>query len=560
MQIGTATSSISLTQALTQRASVVVQSLGGGNGPSTLSVGPEGIPVTGFPDYSRSLTQGLWQYDLSTVIETGRNGLAELTISDEQRKAEEKAVASAFDLMNAGQIEEARDLMTSLLKKNNTNAAAVHALGYVELTAGNYAEAEQQFLRAHAMNSTIGYDLDADNARILSNDSAAALARARQLVRSADRRDDGIRVLIELSKRSEDSAEANIALGEALLLKGDTNDALLQFSGAIGRATATELNQLDDQLATLAERIPDSAFVQQLRGRIAIKEERFGDALSSFSKAASISPTPTLYDADLARAHIGLGRELLGRGRTGEALLRFEEARRLSSTSTDAKVAMAEGQLARAADLTRFGALNDAANEYDQVASLLLGRYGEQELRARAASGAYALGRRLADARVAGGLDIGSELVAFQAAHDLDPKNTTYAHRLADTRIALGDKYTADGKLRDAAYSYERAYELDKRDAGYKQKMIAGFTVWGDQVATALVYDDAVTAYRKAYEADIWNDTSKGKLAGALSTRGLDYASKGKYKEAAHDFSDALALRPGDAAIRANYDLYKAWL
>lgn len=561
MNVGTATTAISLVQSLArqaQRSAAAVFSQGAA--PQSMSIGPQGITVTGFADYSNSLTHGLWQFDLTGALQPRLARLTEMTVSDEQRKAEAKAVSQAFDLINAGRLEDARRLMTSLLEKNRTNAAAVHALGYVELTAGNYAAAEQQFLRAHAMNATAGYDLDAENARTLKGSDAAVLARARQLARTADRRDDGIRLLIELTKRDTKSAAANIALADALFAKGQPGDALLQYSTAIGRATRDELVALDERLAALETKLAKSAFVRQLRGRVAQVEGRYADALDRFTEAAALSSTPTLYDGDLARAHVGIGRLALERGLTGEALQRFETARRLASSDPGVKSALGEAHVMRAEEYARYGADEAAAGEYAQVASLLIARTGDAALRERAAAGAYAVGRRLADARAAAGLEIDAELVAFQAAYDLNPKSAAYRRKLGDTRVALGDQYSADGKLKDAAFAYERAYLLNEHDAGYRQKLIAGFTAWGDQAATALVHDDAVVAYRKAYQADVWNPASKSKLAGALHARGLDLASRNKFKEAARDFADALALDPANASYQAQYDLYRAWL
>ena len=561
MQIGTSTSaSATLAAQFTSATTSNLVSMSSTAGASMVSIGPQGIPITGFKDYTASLTQGLWQFDLSSVMEPKLAGLSEMTVSEKQQKEEAASVSRAFELMNTGQVDEARGLMKSLLAKNNTNSAAVHALGYAEMTAGNYDEAEQHFLRAHAMNATVGYDRDAENARILNGDKQVALSRARQLVQSADRRDDGIRILIELTKQKSGSATANIALGDAMIANGDVNDGLLQYSNAIANATADEKSTLAESLTLLTKRMPKSSFVRQIQGRIALDQERYADALAHFSDAASLSEQPTLYDKDIARAHVGLGRASLAEGRISEALERFEKARGLASGEADVKAALAEGRIARADEYVRFGVLSNAATEYSEAASLLIGRYGDAKLRERAAASAYAVGRRLADKRIAAGTDISDELVALQAAYDLNPKSTTYARKLADTRVALGDQLTADGNLREAALAYERAYSLDKYDAGYKQKMIAGFTAWGDLAASAFMHDDAIAAYRKAYDVDVWNSTSKNKLAGAYQARGLQHVTDGKYKEAAHDFADALALRPDDAELQAKYDLYKAFL
>lgn len=555
------TSPISYAQQLAAGLPIVSTSSGAANAlnvPEQVAIGNQGYTVTSFRDYTQQLTQGLWQFNLSGVLQPTRTGVEPMAVSEKQQKAEAAAVSAAFDLMNAGRLDEARQSMNDLLKKNPTNAAAIHALGYVEMTAGNYDKAQQLFRKANAFDPTVGYDKDAENARILGGDDASALTRAVQMTHSADQRDDGIRILIELTKRNNGSAAANIALGDAMIAGGQRNDGLLQYNTAIDRATPTELKKLSATIDRLLQKNSQSAFLRQMQGRIQVNQGDYEKGLSTLQTAAQISGSDAAYAHDIARARVGIGRAALADGRISEAISQFEQAKQLAPLDRDTKLALADGYLARAEFNAGAGALKDAAADYDRIATLL-GDSGSTELRQRAASGAFNVGRRLATARQASGGEIGDEVIAFQAAYNLDNDNTVYRDRLADTRVAIGDAQTAAGKLEDAANSYQRAYDLNHRSDTYKQKAIAGFTAWGDQLAQTYQYDDAVTAYRTAYRIDTTNTATKTKLASAYATRAADYVSQSKFKQAAQDYHEALLLFPDNATYQAGYDAYKAW-
>ena len=501
--------------------------------------------------------QAAWQFELSAVYGKARSPTN--SIPESQRKAEAKVVAQALALIEGGATEQARAMLGELLASNRTNAEAVHALGQADLAEGKYAEAERQFLRAHALNQSAGYDRDARNARVLQKPDADVLATARAWSRAPTQRDEGIRLLIELTRRNPKLAAANIALGDALLAKGDRSNGLLQYGVALPKAAGDDLDQLETRINQLAARQTGSLFLREMQGKIQLQRGRYAEAVLTLTRVAAESENPALTNRDLARAHLGLGREALSRGDVRDAIAKMEYAQTFDASSSELKLALGEALAARARNHALGGRSSDALADYARAAALLTAP-GGAAARARAAEGVHALGVRLQRARELSGGRVSSEVQAFQLAYDLDSSNATYRRRLADARVALGDQYTADGSLKEAAYAYERAYVLNKHDAGYRQKFIAGFTAWGDQAASAHLHDDAVAAYRRAYAADTWNAVVKGKLAESLYARGLEHVSNGKLKLAARDFADAVSLFPDNPTYQAQYELYRAHL
>jgi tetratricopeptide (TPR) repeat protein len=500
----------------------------------------------------------IWQFDLASVLNPTVSGVSSTPRSDEQQKADDEAVKQALDYINAGETDKARELMNNLLAQNKTNAAAVQTLGQAELTDGRYQKAEQLFLKAHVLDPTAGYDKDAQNARTLQEDDATVLERARAMVATALRRNDGVRLLIALTKRTPGSAEAHMLLAEGLAQEKDEVNALLEYHTAIRTADPMQLAQIGSQLRAMADRHPDVAYIRQLIGKVELRQERYGDAVQTLTLANKLSGDQPQYEDDLSKAYVGLGRQRLADGDINAAMANFQQAQDLRPTELQVKEASAQGYVARAELRVQQLAYSDALADYQKAADLL-GKSANKDLRERAAHGAYALGLQLQRQRVAAGGNVDGEVVAFQAAYDLDNKSTTYRHRLAETRAAMGDQYLADQNYKAAAYAYQRAHVLYKYDATYKQKTIDAFVAWGDQQALGLVYDTMIQAYGEAYKLDTTNVANKQKLAEAYNARGLDYRFFQKWKLAVADFKEALHLFPDNAGYQANYNALSSW-
>jgi tetratricopeptide (TPR) repeat protein len=526
--------------------------------PAQVSLGESTPTFTGFTDYLKLGLSGVWQFNLTGVLSPPDSGVPHTARSPDQQKADQAAVDQAFELINQGQYEQARGLMEKLLSEDKTNSAAVHAIGYAHLSEGNYQAAERMFLKAHALNPTVGYDNDARNARVLQLDDQTVLARARAMVNAPEQRSEGIRILIALTQRSPDDAGAHLLLGDTLLKAGDQADGLLQYSSAIRSANSGQLEQIETRLTDLARSAPKSAFLQQLLGKIRVRQGRFEQAVQTLTRANELADNGYGYRRDLAEAQVGLGRELLKSGDLNAAMAAFQRARDLDPTGRETKAAVAEGCLARAEQNARRRDYQSAVQDY-RMAADLLGKNGDQALRERAAHGVFAVGRTLERRRIEAGEEIDGEVLAFQVAYDLSPDNNTYKRKLADTRNALGDQLYADGGYEQAAQAYLRAHQLFQYDATYKANTITAFVAYGDQRLASLNYTDAVEAYREAYKVDTGRMGTKQKLADAYNARGLDYMSLEKYTLAVADFKEALRLFPDNAEYQANYNSVSPW-
>jgi tetratricopeptide (TPR) repeat protein len=525
--------------------------------PQADSVSVNGYPVAGLPDYTALASSGTWQFDLTSALNPPTAGLPTQEVSPDDAKQAEKDITEAFKYIDAKDYAGARALANGILAKNKTNAAAYQVLGYADLGEKQFASAEQLFLKAHALDPTVGYDQDADNARLLQKDDRTVLARARSLVYMPGQRSEGIRLLISLTDRSPDNTDARLLLGDALLDDGDGNNGLMQFSAAVRTAKPEELRGVQTRLEQLVKEAPQASFVRTLMGKLALRQERYDDALTQFREAQRLSEDggPT---TDMAAAYIGIGRQRLADGQLLSAMSNFEQAQELAPTNRDVKEALGEGYIRTAEVANKNHDYSTAANKL-ALAADTLGKYGSKDLRTRGAAAAYTAGRALQTARIAAGDDIDTEVLAFQAAYDLDKDSETYRDKLAETRNAIGDAYLADGKYESAAYAYRRAYQLDDSNDTYKQNTINAFIAYGDDRLYNLNYTQAVNAYKEAFKIDTDNTTSRGKLANAYTRRGADYEEQEDWRNAMKDYKEALHLLPDDATYQANYNRLRGW-
>jgi tetratricopeptide (TPR) repeat protein len=416
-----------------------------------------------------------------------------------------------------------------------------------------YEKAEKLFLKAHYLDANRGADSDARNARLLQNDDNSVFAKAKQMVSSSGTRADGIRLLVNLTDRAPTHTEAQMLLGESLLQEADAVNGLQHFNRALVTADASQALRIENRLNELIEMAPDQAYLHHLLGKAQLAQGKYEEAVTTLAHATELADGEEFYGADRARALVGVGRQMLSRNNITGAIRRFEEAEVQNSLDADVKAALAEGYAARARYKYRLGSKEAAIQDFS-LAARKLGSYGSESLRRQLGLSAYVAGLAVSAERQEAGEDIDEEVLAFQVAYDMDPENTTYKRKLADTRSAMGDQFMADKEYAKAAAAYSKAYALYKNDATYKQNTINAYRLQGDEEMEDRQFDKAIATYRKAYLIDTNNTASKESLAAAYNARGLRYMEDKKWSLAAADFREALALVPQNTTYQDNYD------
>lgn len=583
MQIGTDASQITSLMSLwgTSGDSLYGNLLGGGSSETSSTFGPATILSLG--SSSSSSSSGYLSLDLASILslQQGTTTTAS-TLSQQLTDQEKESLNEAFDLIEAGSLDEAETVLDGILSKKKTNAVATHALGLVALERGEYKKAEQYFRRADQLLPDVGYADDAEDAQILAQDDAAVFKVAAKLAPNPSTRDQAIGLLLRLTARAPDNLEAQVLLGETMLDKGDFLNGLDVLAQAIDAATNTSddeasgatsgrsdaatsgatndglLQRIEAKASELVQRMPNAPQFHRLLGRVQVRLGKYEEALQTLDRAAELADSDELTRTDAALAYAGIGRELLARGDIDRAMANLQSAKDLDAGHFTVREAVAEGHLALAERRRRYGDLKRAIQSYDD-ASRELGAAGSESLRNRIASAAYAAGVRMEQQSIQQGRAIDTEVLAFEAAYRLDTENKVYKRKLADTRSTIGDQYLADGEYEQAVGAYERAYKLYKNDDTYKSNLTNAYILYGDDLLSRGKYDKAVATYLEAYRVDTSDANSKAKLANGYNVRGLDYRTKGRFTLAVADFKEALHLFPDSAEYQANYDSVAAY-
>jgi tetratricopeptide (TPR) repeat protein len=136
---------------------------------------------------------------------------------------------------------------------------------------------------------------------------------------------------------TENNYFAHKVLGDALLKKGQTDEAINQYQEAI------RLN-------------PEYAGAHYNLGNALLKKDQTDEAISQYQEVIRLKPD----DAD---AHNNLGDALLKKGQTDEAIHQYQEAIRLKPDSADAHYNLGNA-------LRKKGQIDEAINQYQEVIRL----------------------------------------------------------------------------------------------------------------------------------------------------------------------------------------------
>ncbi len=131
----------------------------------------------------------------------------------------EHIIETALIHQRAGRLEEAADIYRKVLAIDPGQADAIHLLGMVSFTAGDYAEAISLIGKAILLNASVAdFHINIASAYLATGAAGQAEAHA-----------------ITATKLNPNSSEAHYNLGNALFAKGDASAAAAAFKQALDR-------------------------------------------------------------------------------------------------------------------------------------------------------------------------------------------------------------------------------------------------------------------------------------------------------------------------------------
>ncbi len=479
-------------------------------------------------------------------------------------------VLRAREMARRGEVEAARQLLSSVLASRPEDPAVHAELGFWALADGDTKQAVQHLERAHAAaphEAWIAYNLGVARDRLEDRAGAklayrAALAAREEysparialasLLRQDGAIDEAITVITPATQHGneEEVARAWAGLGRLRLAKGERELAEESFTLAIERAPA-----LVDVRLLIARAYGDAG-----------TSEANKKALEQLRIAVTLSP-------DTAEVHTALGRALERAGDATAAESAYEQALRLSPEQTLARRRLLRLELDRrdfeaaAAHAQKLLAAGPNEPEHHFLVGLVAARQGNRD-EARLAYGAAI--------QKAGGtypeayFNLG---VLEKADGKLDAAMSAYRTALAqrpDYLAAmnnLGLTLSAAGREAEASIVFRRALDKDPTYA-------PGWLNLGDLLLAQRRYEEAVKAFERAIAARPNYQQAQLNLAITLARAGkkqeavaaynrilaehpryvaawfnlgLTYEEIGQPKDAEHAYQQALAVEPTHA-------------
>jgi predicted O-linked N-acetylglucosamine transferase (SPINDLY family)/cytochrome c-type biogenesis protein CcmH/NrfG len=235
---------------------------------------------------------------------------------------------TAFSLHQAGKLDKAAELYRQILSSDARNSYALHYLGLIEVTIGNFQQAKSLLQRS--------LSIEPQNVHFMEN-YATVLFQAGDHRSALDVSMRGLSVtpgnvgllyiraisLFKLGRLQESLAEF-----DKLLLVAPGHVAAINERGAV----LAEMKNFEAALAGLAKALalqPQYAEVHLNIGNVHGARKSYGDALAAYDRAVALKPE--LFDAWLGRGNV-----LAQLQRCDDALLAYDRALALKPDFVDA--------------------------------------------------------------------------------------------------------------------------------------------------------------------------------------------------------------------------------
>ncbi|MCH7591180.1 MAG: tetratricopeptide repeat protein [Planctomycetes bacterium] len=454
-------------------------------------------------DGGTSLTLGLYS-SLGAFIGAAAARAALAKVPTEAQKARTASIKTIIAKIDSGNTKGGRQGAKKLLEKNANDVTALRLVAHSYIEEQDYKKAERSYLRAAALApNSRAVKTDLANARTLQKSDDEVLVEARRKLKSPTHEIGAVRLLMRLTDRSPDNAEAYLALAGAFEKARKPGRELGALQEALKNADDRQLDEVISRSRRLSIEHPAVGLPRNILGRALEKAGRLPEALTELQTAIDVAPFNVSYRTDLANALITRG---TGRLAAGD----------LVSTQ---------------ADLHAAQAIDPANNRLGEL---------NARLSARLAARDFASGRFTAAA---------GHLV--KATADA-PDDDRFKKDLANVSIGLGAHFRDKGDTALALTSYINALELDPTSLVARRNVGELSHIKGLGAVAASNYDSAITHLERAHHSD-GNDLDYGPdLANAYNLRGQQRVLLGDLNGAIEDFKKGLTIDPTNASLDAN--------
>lgn len=437
----------------------------------------------------------------ATAMVTARS----LGVADGSARLE--ALADASSRIGARDFDGAKNALKTVFDQDPNDSSALRLNGRIALAEQDYKTAEQTFSRAVALEGgNPANDPDVRVARTLQQDDDSVLSRARAMLVSPAHRQQALDLLVHVSARSPENADAAIALAEAYNVSRRPELAVSSLDNALRSADAEQAGRVVADAAEIVRRQPGSAFAKNVLGRALTRTGDLDGGIENLRAALDLAPTDPSFAADLANAFVARSRDSLDRGATDSARADLAAAYAADQFNPDVQ------------SLTARVAATDARD------AVFRGRFNKALTR-------LATARRNA------------------------PNDAPFRKELADLYIQVGEHFEQTGGTTQALDNFSAALDLDPGSTHAKRKVAELSHTKGVAALNAGDFDRAITFLQTAFNTDRPDTTNQSDLARAFDLRGERFRASGKFSEAVADLTRAVELDPANAQFGSHLAL-----
>jgi predicted O-linked N-acetylglucosamine transferase (SPINDLY family) len=261
----------------------------------------------------------------------------------------------AYALHQNGDLKQAAALYRELIRRNANNFQALHLLGLVEASLGNFEHAKSFMARSLPIRPP-NIQFVENYAAILfqTADYTAALDACQRGLQLNDR-SAALSYLKAISLFKLDRLEEALAQFDKVLSSQPDNPAALNERGSVFAA----LKRYDAALASVERAIaiaPSQPEAHLNKGNLCSELQRHPDAVAAYEKALALKP-------GLAEAWLGLGNVYRATTRFDDALAAYDKAQALGA-------ALSSVWLGRGNVFQNTGRYDDALAAYDKAIAL----------------------------------------------------------------------------------------------------------------------------------------------------------------------------------------------
>jgi predicted O-linked N-acetylglucosamine transferase (SPINDLY family) len=244
------------------------------------------------------------------------------------QSADPQKLQAAFSLHQAGKLDQAADLYRQIISRDHRNFPALHYLGLIEATRGNYQQAKALLERSLSIEPPNLQFMENYATILFQTGSYEAALQTCQRGFKLNPGNVALLYVAAISLFKLERLQESLVQFDRLLLVAPNHLAAINERGGV----LAKMKQYDSALVSFDKALtlhPQYADAYLAKGNVFGALKRYDEAVTSYDSALALKP-------DMAEAWLGRGNIFRALGHFKESLVAFDKALSLNSGLTEA--------------------------------------------------------------------------------------------------------------------------------------------------------------------------------------------------------------------------------